>query len=497
MDLSFDCCTRCPTESTLESVDLSDNRLSGPAPNWLAKVLKGTIKSLNLKGNRFTGDYRALDNLATGFVRKYSTISVMQMAPQQECPAGTYRKADANMQQNLGVCEPTPPVDAELVLQSKEAFIEALQKPSTQSTGQSISLVLNVHGGSSFAPQYSAVMVRHGARTATDSATVAPISTRTLATLGKDQADDRQLSLDGLRAEWKRIAPSDDGDVQLSASADKFSETKNYTLAIYVDCSGAKPCVADGDMVTTEFTMGNASSPKGQRSQVRVNARILAVPSCNRSRSMAALVASTGQVEASTESVRFEAQLVDVDALPINFSNPKAFVLWANESFPLERAVAGSNRFHWEIPSSLRREPGLYAYEIIIEEGWDEVERNRTRCTLLEGTLSIGKGFDTTWVLVGSILGAILLIGLALLLVCHHHERLMAIVVMLVIEIVKLGWSLGLEIADIVTECVPNHTHGHARMHACIKARTLLLLKKWRTWMLGGTFALHSAFSLA
>jgi hypothetical protein len=178
---------------------------------------------------------------------------------------------------------------------------------------------------------------------------------------------------------------------------------------------------------------------------------------------MAALVASTGQVEASTESVRFEAQLVDVDALPINFSTPTAFVLWANQSFPLERTVAGSNRFRWEIPSGLRREPGLYTYKVILEDAWDEVERNRKRCTLLEGTLSVAKGFDTTWVLVGSILGAILLIGLALLLVRRHHERLVAIVAMLVNEIVKLGFSLGLEIGDIVTECAPKHTHGHAR----------------------------------
>jgi hypothetical protein len=495
MDLSFECCTRCPTESSLEMVDLSDNHFAGPAPNWLATMLKGTIKSLNLKGNRLTGDYKALDNLATGFVRNDGSSTVMQLAPQQDCPTGTYRKTNANAQQNLGTCELTPPVEAELVVQSKESFIEALQKPSLPSTGQSISLVLNVRGGSSFAPQYSAVMARHRALLVTDSAIVAPISTKTLAALGKDQADDRQLSLDGLHAEWQVIAPSDDSHVQLSASSGKLSETKNYTLAIYVDCSGTKPCVADGDTVKTVLTIGSASSPKGQRSQVRVNARIVAVPSCKRSRSMAALVASTGQVEASTEFVRFEAQFVDVDALPINFSNPKAFVTWANQSFSLERSVAGSNRFHWEIPSGLRREPGLYAYKVILDEAWDEVERNRTRCTLLEGTLSITKGFDTTWVLVGSILGAILLIILALLLVRRHHKRLMAIVVMLVSEIVKLSLSLGLEIGDIVTECAPKHTHARTRMYARVHMATHM--KQCRACILGGTFALHSAFWLA
>jgi hypothetical protein len=259
MDLSFECCTRCPTESALETVDLSDNHLEGPAPNWLANMLKGTIKSLNLTGNRLTGDYKALDNLATGFVRADGKSTVMQMAPQQECPTGTYRKTNANKQQDLGICEITPPVEAELVVQSTESFIEALQKPSTPSTGKSISLVLNVSGGSSFAPQYSAVMVRHGAL----SATVAPISTKTLATLGKDQADDRQLSLDGLHAVWQVMAPSDDGDVRLSASAGKFSETKNYTLAIYVDCSGTRPCVADGDMVRLSSPSAVPPAPRG------------------------------------------------------------------------------------------------------------------------------------------------------------------------------------------------------------------------------------------
>jgi hypothetical protein len=483
MDLSFECCTRCPAESTLEMVDLSDNRLAGPAPNWLATMLKGTIKTLNLKGNRLTGDYKALDNLASGFIRAESTRTVVQIAPQQECPTGEYRKTNANAQQDLGTCELTPPVEAELVVQSKDAFIVALQKPSSLSTGQSISLVLNVQGGSSFAPQYSAVMVRHGAPLATG----ASISMKTLATLGKDQAEDRQLSLDGLHAKWQVIAPSDDSAVPLSASVGNFSKTKNYTLTIYVDCSGAKPCVADGDTVTTNLTIGNASSPNGQRSQVRVNVQILAVPSCIRSRSMAVLVASAGQVEASTESVRLEAQLVDVDALPINFSNPKAFVLWANKSFPLQRAVVGSNRFHWEIPSGLRREPGLYPYKVILDEAWDEVERNRTRCTLLEGTLSIVEGFDTKWVLVGSILGAVLLISLALLFVRRHHERLMAIAVMLVNEIVKLGLSLGLEIGDIVTECAPKHTHWHVRTRMCVRA----------CMATEAMFAGHSAFLLA
>ena len=140
---------------------------------------------------------------------------------------------------------------------------------------------------------------------------------------------------------------------------------------------------------------------------------------------MAALVASTSQVEAVTESVRFEALLVDVDALPINFSTPTAFVLWANQSFPLERAVAGSNRFHREIPSGLRREPGMYAYKVILEEAWDEVERNRTRCTLLEGTLEVSAVADQKQLILAACLAAVvaIFVGVLVYVIRKNRER--------------------------------------------------------------------------
>ena len=130
MDLRFECCTACPTESALKTVDLSDNRLSGPAPNWLAGMLKGTIRTINLTGNLLTGDYKALDNLATGFIRADNTAAVRVDIKPQECPSGKYRKVDNQL--DLGACEPTPPVRAELVLQSKVSAIGCLEKPSTQ-----------------------------------------------------------------------------------------------------------------------------------------------------------------------------------------------------------------------------------------------------------------------------------------------------------------------------------------------------------------------------
>jgi hypothetical protein len=267
-----------------------------------------------------------------------------------------------------------------------------------------------------------------------------------LATLGKDKADDRQLSLDGLHAEWQAMVPSDDVHVRLSASAGKFSETRVFKLDMYADCAGAEPCIADGDTIETVLALGNASSPDGQRSQVVVKARIKAVPSCSRSK--AALVSSAGQVDPSTESVHLEAHLVDVDALPITFSNPQVVVSWANQTFLLERSESGSSRFSWEIPSRLRREPGWYAYKVILEEAWDEVRRAKARCTLLEGTLEVSAVADQKQLILAACLAAVVAIfaGALVYVIRKNRERAKEMLISLVSFEGRLVGEILLEI---------------------------------------------------
>jgi hypothetical protein len=98
------------------------NRLCGLAPNWLANMENGTSsRTLNLTGNLITGYYKAIDNLATGFIPATNTWTSSRRQ---------YRKVDHQL--DLGACEPTPPVRAELVLQSKVSAIGCLEKPSTQ-----------------------------------------------------------------------------------------------------------------------------------------------------------------------------------------------------------------------------------------------------------------------------------------------------------------------------------------------------------------------------
>ena len=104
MNLSIECCTKCHNESMLETVDLSGNELHGAAPGWLAKMLRGTIKKLNLARNRLTGDYTDLANLVTGFIRTSKTIPKISITPQEPCPRTEYLKTNPTNQFDLGRC---------------------------------------------------------------------------------------------------------------------------------------------------------------------------------------------------------------------------------------------------------------------------------------------------------------------------------------------------------------------------------------------------------
>jgi hypothetical protein len=117
MDLRFECCTTCPTESALETVDLSDNRLGERAPSWLAGTLKGTTRTINLTGNLFTGDYTELARLGTdsgAYIRMDpDTIVTVSVKPQQvqgQCAADTefFKAADPNSAYSLGTCVAMP-----------------------------------------------------------------------------------------------------------------------------------------------------------------------------------------------------------------------------------------------------------------------------------------------------------------------------------------------------------------------------------------------------
>jgi hypothetical protein len=422
----------------LETVDLSGNELRGAAPGWLAKMFQGTIKKLNLTRNRLTGDYTDLANLVTGFVRTSTTIPQISITPQRPCPRTEYLKTDPTNQLDLGRCSEVPPAEAVLVAQSDDVLID-IEKPS--STGKEVALVLTVSGGSLFTPQYAAVMTHlNGPQ---------QFSSRTFSALA-----DPHFALAGLHAEWRGVAPSADNGFELSAADGRFSESKVFNLTVSANCSGTLPCVADGDTIQTVFTIGSATSPARHYTGMKISTQIKSLPSCDLSM---ARLQGPATVDPSTDILSLEASLLDVDNMPIGVSSPKVTAIWNNETFFLERDAPRSNRFRWEIPSSLRREPGLYTFHVLLELGWDEVLRAKGRCKLLEGTVNVAKGFDTKWVLVGSIICALILVGVALFVVHRYREQLMNIAVTLVTEVVKLGFSISLDIGGIVTEYAPRN----------------------------------------
>jgi hypothetical protein len=273
---------------------------------------------------------------------------------------------------------------------------------------------------------------------------------------GWSAIDLQRMSMDGHHVIWQGTPPSADGAVDLSYEALRFSSSKTFGLSIELNCKPGsdrrlavtgESCVEDGDIVHTLVTAMSASDRLV--AEVMISTTVESLASCSRS---SARLQGPATVDPSTDILRLDASLVDVDNLPIRISSPKVYAVWNNETFLLERVTPGSNRFRWEIPSSLRRKPGWYNFEVFLELGWDEVLAAKKRCRLHEGTVKVAKGFDTTWVLIGSILAAIILIGVALFVVGRYHEQLMNIAVMLITEVVKLGFSISLEIGNVITE---------------------------------------------
>jgi hypothetical protein len=167
--------------------------------------------------------------------------------------------------------------------------------------------------------------------------------------------------------------------------------------------------------------------------------------------------------------------------------------------------TSGSNEYVAEVAPHLTATPGDFDLVATARNGWSTTNKSGTQCVLLRRSITVTKGgLDTKWVLVGSILGGLALVGVALLLVRRHHEQLMHIAVMLVTEVVRLSLSLGLEIADIITEYVPStntHTwtharsrlHGLTRSHGRMRSRTARIPQ----WCPDGTLAVRSAYSRA
>ena len=176
------------------------------------------------------------------------------------------------------------------------------------------------------------------------------------------------MSMDGYHVIWEGTPPSADSAVDLNVDAGRFSFSRKFDLAIELNCTAGEPCVEDGETVQTLVTATSASN--ALVAEVMISTTVESLASCSRSSChlSTARLQGPATVDPSTDVLRLDASLVDVDNLPIRISSPKVYAMWNNETFPLERDAPGSNRFRWEIPSSLRREPGTYTFQVFLEQ---------------------------------------------------------------------------------------------------------------------------------
>jgi hypothetical protein len=410
----------------LEELDLSNNLLSGPPPLSFEK-LKTSLLKLNLKYNNFAGDYTRLADLErnsnTKFLRTDGLSLGVEIQPQRPCPLDTYAKAHEGAHDDLPSCEVVPvrlkrclprsdatrhnltsllvtwqatvavtwqATVAVLRLQADRLSVR-VRKPTAPGTGEGIGIALIATGGARSEALFGISMCRNCRPEVGDSSAVT--SSRLWA-----RADEKSVSLDGVHVEWG-TPPSTDAMIDLNASAARFSFRKHYEFNISLGCTNKsqQSCVADGDTVVTVVQLAGPSS-----SAVTVVTTVEALASCVGS--SASLVTPPGDVQPTTMGVHFVVTLIDVDGLPIQSSTPKATAFWGSSSKILEKMAPGTNSLEWEVPSTLRSQPGSYTYRVELEEGWDEAQGLQTRCALTQGTLVIAKealkcdrGFVSVW----------------------------------------------------------------------------------------------------
>ena len=296
------------------------------------------------------------------------------------------------------------PTVAALQLESNELSV-VIRKPTAQGTGETMSMSLFANGGIRSEAAYRLSMCRNCRHDAADGTLVT--STRSW-----DRIDEQSVSLDGLHMHWQ-VAPSTDAVIDLDATAARFSFAKQYAFSISLGCTNKSKlsCVADGDTVETTVQLGGPLS-----STVTVKATIKALASC--AGSTAALITPAGDVLPATAGVHFVVSVVDADGLPIKCSTPTVRAVLGNSSKRLYKMAPGDNLLGWDVPSDVFSAPGSYTYHVVLEEGWDEAQGRQTQCVIHNGTLvvvDLPQGFNTSWVLVGSLAGAVVLVGVLFL----------------------------------------------------------------------------------
>ena len=215
-----------------------------------------------------------------------------------------------------------------------------------------------------------------------------------------------------------------------------FSTTSNsvidgYALQIYLDCSGqgSSNCVEDGDLIdlNVQFhTVGDASDVL--RSSVNIVTEVQSQISCEHSSAWLTR-GNPGQSSAVSSiavsaSAQISIRICDVDQLPINFTQAEIECRFGGVPLSQIGWNPGSNEYTAEIPSSMTSVPGEYELVVLIQNGWSLGQA--AKCTLLEQSVTVAAGFDTTRILGGAALVALAVILALLLMVRRRYGSSLA-----------------------------------------------------------------------
>jgi hypothetical protein len=324
---------------------------------------------------------------------------------------------------------------AELQILAQEGLDVTIYKPNDRSTR--LTLLVHALGESTFDIAYSVSMNR--VRGMSSAPTAEAISSRTWPqdneSASSHQAEGR-LVLDGLHLVWDAGQVPVSEVIQLGDAT--FSASRQYSFGLFLNCSDAEHCAADGD--TFETVLGIV----GQAS-MRITTHVISVISCEQS---TAWVQSDFQsVPASTPfSIFLLAR--DVDGIAIEENMLKIDVTFGNTNITLSW-IRGSNKYRADISGELTNQPGIYELLLSVH-GWHSAKARAERCEILRRTITVTS--DLTQTIVAGCLASVFAVSLVVLawVVYKNKARAKQVLVsmakfelLLVVEICLETWGLS------------------------------------------------------
>jgi hypothetical protein len=251
--------------------------------------------------------------------------------------------------------------------------------------------------------------------------------------------DAREYSFCGQHVVWS-VPMSTDSVFAFSREEQQFALNKEFEMEIRLDCGSARPCIGDGDVVSTVLETGTPSSPSSLRSKVTVTAQVISLIACEKAR-----VWLEGGVESTVVTsvpIRLRLSAFDVDGLPIRFRRLETEFRFGEHLLPVQwcavccatgfhhgddRIVcrtSGSNEYIADVASHLTANPGGFDLVVTARNGWSMTNRSGGQCELLRRTITV-QAVDYKWIIVGASVAAVALLlclGIAAVFCLRRHQ---------------------------------------------------------------------------